>query len=333
MSSYLDETYLLLISSKLERFKKKSDHIYNCRCRYCGDSKKNKYKSRGYFYEMKDILCYKCQNCNYSCSFSNFLKDIDPNLHKNYIFEKFKDSNKVIQKIKPEPEIEQRYDLSSLVSIKELPITHKARVYIQNRKIPENFWEKLYYTKNYKKWVNEYIIKDKFPKIPETDERIIIPFCSKDGNIFAFQGRTLSNDPNIERYITIKDGKELLVYGLDRVDITKEIYLLEGPLDATFIINAIAAAGSSLKKLIKSKLDIVFCFDKENRSKEIIGLMEEIIKNNRKIVIWDEKYDCKDINDMIIKYDISQGELMKYLKKRTFQGLSAQLEFQKFKKI
>ena len=41
---WIDQKYLNLLSPKLERFKRKSDNLYNCRCPICGDSKKNKFK-------------------------------------------------------------------------------------------------------------------------------------------------------------------------------------------------------------------------------------------------------------------------------------------------
>ena len=335
MTSFLDERYLLLISNRLERFKKTGNHVYVCRCKFCGDSQKNKYKARGYFYEMKDMMCYHCKNCDYGCSFSNFLKDLDINLHRQYLFEKFKDSNKYQQPLDAKPEPKISYDISTLVSINNLPDAHKAKKYIVKRKIPKEFWNRIFYSENYMKWINDNIIPNKFDisKIPEKDERIVLPFYRKDGTAFAFSGRSLSNDPNVTRYLHVKEGKELLLYGLDRVDLYKTLYLSEGQFDSLMVTNCLAASGSSLNKLLKSESDIVFMFDNEGRSKQIVGLMEEIIKSGRKIFIWDDTYDVKDINELVMKYDVTQANLMKYIKKRTFQGLYAQLEFGKFKKI
>jgi hypothetical protein len=249
------------------------------------------------------------------------------------MFEKFKDSNKFQEKKKEKKEPDNAFDITSLVSIKDLPSTHFARRYIEKRQIPEKYWGKLFYTENYKKWVNDFVIPKKFEHPPIKDERIVIPFYAKSGNPFAFQGRYIGQREDVERYVTIKNNDNLLVYGFDTVDISKTIYLFEGPLDSMFINNSLAAAGSSLSKLINSELDLVFCFDNEKRAKEIVELMEKIIKHGRKIVIWDNTYDAKDINDIIIKYSLTEEQLMKYLKKRTFQGLTAQLEFGKFKKI
>jgi hypothetical protein len=329
LSLYLDKSFANLISQKLPLFKWNTPNVANFRCTYCGDSKSNKYRKRGYLYELKDGLNFKCQRCGKSCSFSNFLKDIDPNLHKDYIFEKFQDKQKFQPKAKEEPILDNTFNIDSLVSIKDLPKTHHARKYVENRKIPEKFWDRLFYSSNYKLWVNTYIIPDKFKNIPESDDRLVIPFYNKSGKAFAFQGRDLTDNPNVERYITIKAGKELLIYGLERIDITKEIYLLEGPIDSLCIKQALAAAGSSLKKLIKSELDIIFVFDNEPRSKQIIDLMEEIIKNNRKIFIWPKNVLQKDINDAIIE----GVDIEKIIKKNIYHGLNAQLKFQEWKKV
>src|SRR6185436_17404833 len=90
MSNYLDKKYLNIISPKLERFKWKSGNLANCRCPFCGDSKKNKVKSRGYFYEKNGIYVFHCHNCSASMAIGKFIKVIDPSTHREYILEKFK---------------------------------------------------------------------------------------------------------------------------------------------------------------------------------------------------------------------------------------------------
>jgi len=88
---YVDVKYINLISSRLGKFKKVKNGLYNCRCCFCGDSLKNKNKARGYLYQVKNNTNFKCHNCGINISFNNFLKQIDTVIHKQYIFEKFKD--------------------------------------------------------------------------------------------------------------------------------------------------------------------------------------------------------------------------------------------------
>ena len=53
MSTWIDHKYINLLSPQLERFARKSDKLYNFRCPFCGDSQKNKWKARGYVYDIK----------------------------------------------------------------------------------------------------------------------------------------------------------------------------------------------------------------------------------------------------------------------------------------
>ena len=92
---FIDIKYINLISSRFQKFKKVKPHLYNFRCPICGDSQKNKNKARGYLYRIKNNTNYKCHNCGVNMSFNNFLKQIDPESHKQYVFEKFKDGHAV----------------------------------------------------------------------------------------------------------------------------------------------------------------------------------------------------------------------------------------------
>ena len=61
--------------------------------------------------------------------------------------------------------------------------------------------------------------------------RLLIPFRNEKGEIFAYQGRAFGNEQ--PKYITIKlDEDADKIYGLDRVDKDKEIYVVEGPIDS-----------------------------------------------------------------------------------------------------
>ena len=75
---HIDSKFIGLVSSKLQRFKRVKANLYNFRCPICGDSKKNKSKTRGYLYTSKANTNYKCHNCGASMSLNNFLKKVDP---------------------------------------------------------------------------------------------------------------------------------------------------------------------------------------------------------------------------------------------------------------
>ena len=90
---HVDSKYVNLISARLEKFKRVKTDLYNFRCPICGDSKKNKSKTRGYIYSVKSNTNFKCHNCGASMSLNNFIKKVDPAVHKQYSLEKFRDGH------------------------------------------------------------------------------------------------------------------------------------------------------------------------------------------------------------------------------------------------
>ena len=101
MSSYIDTKFINLLSNRLPKFKKKSDTHWNFRCPHCGDSQKSSTKARGFIYQKKNDLFYKCHNCGIGQSLGNLIKFLDPNMHKEYVLEKYKSG-----RIKEEPEFD-----------------------------------------------------------------------------------------------------------------------------------------------------------------------------------------------------------------------------------
>ena len=92
MSVFIDRDFLTRISPQLQKFVKKKDDLYNFRCPICGDSQKNKSKSRGYVYRKKNDYFFMCHNCGAGMSFFNFLKRVEPTLVEAYQLERFKQS-------------------------------------------------------------------------------------------------------------------------------------------------------------------------------------------------------------------------------------------------
>ena len=89
MSIYIDKKYVNMLSGSLEKFKWKKENLATCRCFKCGDSLKNKTKTRGFFFENKGNYVYKCHNCGIACSLYSVLESISPSLCKEYAFENF----------------------------------------------------------------------------------------------------------------------------------------------------------------------------------------------------------------------------------------------------
>jgi hypothetical protein len=337
MSVFIDRSFLLQVSPKLQRFTKKKDDLYNFRCPLCGDSQKNKLKSRGYVYRKKNDYFYMCHNCGASTTFYNFLKQVDETLVKEYQLERYKNGETGNNNY-PKPEFEEykqetpKFKKSlELPSLDSLPEAHFAKKYVHQRKIPETFYSQLYFAEDFATFIQSLgIEKDGLHK---EDKRLVIPFYDQEKNLIAIQGRSLAESKL--RYITLKlhdDNKK--IFGLDRVDTEKIIYVLEGPIDSMFLENAVATADSNLESVtdVLDKSKVVLVFDNEPRNKEIVAKMEHAIDNHFNVVVWPEMIEEKDINDMILS-GFSPDEIQDFISKNTFVNLRAKIEFMNWKKI
>ena len=332
--SFVDQKYIGLVSSRLEKFKQVKTGLYNFRCIYCGDSQKNKNKTRGYIYGYKNDHNYKCHNCGVSKSFTNFLKDIDSSLYDQYVMERYKNGSTGKGSNTPEPKFtfekpkftKKAFDLPSIA---ELNKEHSARIYLENRKIPQNFLSQLFYCEKFKQWTNEQ--KKTFESTKYDEPRIIIPLINK-GEIFGFQGRSLSKKPKVKYITIILDEDQPKIYGLDRIDWNKTVYVVEGPFDSMFIDNSIAMVGADIDKMFFTtnfETNFVMVYDNEKRNKEMVARLEKSIEMKFPVVIWPKDLKEKDINDIVL----SGQDVESMLKLNTYQGLEAKLKFTNWKKV
>ncbi len=328
--SYLDVKYIQFVSPRLTLFKKKKADLFNFRCPYCGDSHKHKNKARGYIFRMKNDFVYKCHNCGVGKTFSNFLKDQDILLHDRYVMEKFKDGKTGKGTTVPNPKFNfkapvfKKNDIN-LDRISDLNTSHPARKYLQDRKIKD--LDLFYYCPKFKAWTNEQ--KKTFDSLRGDDARIIIPFKDKDGKMFGYQGRSLAKLANL-RYITVMlDEDNPKIFGLDRIDDTKPIYIIEGPFDATFICNSVAMAGSDIDIRTFGWSNYIWVYDNEPRNREIVNRISKSIDGGGKVVIWPKNIQQKDINDMFL----AGHDVQTVVESNSYSGLEATLKLNDWKKV
>ena len=163
-----------------------------------------------------------------------------------------------------------------------------------------------------------------------SDGSIIIDHNEKC-ELIALQGRSLNPNSSM-RYITIKIKEVPKIYGLERVDPEKTVYIVEGPLDSLFVENTLAMAGSDIDKSYFSDFsDVVFILDNEPRNQQIADKLLNIINDGFKVVLWPEKIKEKDINDIILS-GIDTLELMDIISKNTVDDLEAKLRYSQWKK-
>ena len=319
----VDSKYIGIISSRLQRFKKVKKDLYNFRCPICGDSKKNKSKTRGYLYAIKADVNFRCHNCGSSMTFSNFLKEMDPVIHKKYVFERFKDNKTgrgtVVEEPKfnfEAPQFKPKLDLPKASEVKI------AKQYLENRKLDST---KFYYTDKFKAWSNSH--KKTFDSVTYDEPRIIIPLFYKN-TLIGFQGRSLG--PSKVKYITVMINDDApKIYGLDNIRRDAPVFVTEGPFDSTLIRNSIAMCGADGDVGKWGISDPIWVYDNEPRSKEITTRISNTINRGDKVVIWPNNLKEKDINDMVL----AGHSVQELLESNIYNGLKAKLQFNTWKRI
>ena len=312
----------MMLSPRLDKFKKVRDNLFNFRCPYCGDSRKSQSKARGYFYRKKNDYFYRCHNCGKGTTFGKVLEYIDSMMYKEYIMERYKgDAPKTeapefnfkapkFKKIDPK--------LENLTPINKLNGGHPARQFVESRQLPEEFYSDLYLCPKFFEW----------SKIQSQQEhpRLVIPFRDESGEVFAAQGRAFGKES--PKYLTIKFQDKPKIFGLDRVDFAKRYYVVEGPLDSMFLDNCLAVAGVDFRYLPPGDTTIVL--DNEPRSREIIKQMERLIHQEHELVIWPDTITQKDINDMVLA---GVKDIQQLINNNTFSGLEAKMKLAAWKRI
>jgi hypothetical protein len=197
---------------------------------------------------------------------------------------------------------------------------------LQTRRVPD--LDRFYFSNAFGDWVRS--VDPTYTTIPN-DERIVIPFVNKRGELVAAQGRCLSGSKNAIRYITVKfckDGRA--IYGEDRLDYSKRVYAVEGPIDSVFLDNAIALAGSELAHATKLFSDCVVVYDNEPRNAEIVKKVEEAIRGGYTVCVWSDSVDQKDINDMVLA-GRSPQEVQQIIDECACSGLTALARFSQWR--
>ena len=321
--NHIDSKFINLISPKLQKFKRVKSDLYNFRCPICGDSKKNKSKMRGYLYAMKADVNFKCHNCGASMTFSSFIKHLDPVIHKQYVFERFKQGTTGRATVVEEPKFHfETPKFKTKIKLPKASENPSADGYLTARKLDST---QFYYAEQFKKFVNT--LKPTFEDTKYDEERIIIPLYYEK-NLIGLQGRSLG--PSKVKYITVMINDDApKIYGLDNIRKDAPVYITEGPFDSTFIRNSIAMCGADANVDRWGISNPVWIYDNEPRNIEIVRRIGNTIDSGDSIVIWPNNIDDKDINDMVM----SGLDVQSVIESNTYSGLEAKLKFNTWKKI
>jgi transcription elongation factor Elf1 len=334
MSVYVDKKFVSLLAPRLKLFKQRGEFLWNFRCPYCGDSHKDKTKARGYIYKKKDNFFYMCHNCHTSTTFQKLLKDEDPMLYREYVLESFTQSNTKsevdVTQFVSKPVFKPQPKALDATAIKSLNINHPARKYLEDRKVPI---DKFYFTEDFAEFVRG-LVPD-YEKTLYKEPRIIIPFYDKDGNLLGIQGRSLDRHSKI-KYITIKvDEDAPKIYGWDRAELSRVLYVVEGPIDSIFLDNCVASMDAALyvaPRIIGLDKDYIFVYDNEPRNKQIVSNMRKTIDMGFKVCIWPDTIKEKDINEMVLA-GLHPSQIQHIIDSNTYEGLIATMKMNQWERL
>lgn len=338
--SWLEVKYIGVLSTRLRNFKRKSNTLWNFSCPVCGDSSKDQRKARAYIYEKSGNLRFHCHNGCGTMSIPRLLEQVDEFVYKDFLAEKILDNNKnkpvetTFANSYKKPKYVADSALDELKKISQLKQTHHAKQYVASRYIPTEYHAKIFYAPKFMAWVNSFMpgkFEDK--ALRHDSSALVIPFVNKDGRMHALQARYFEGTL---RYVSIVlDESVPKIYGLDKYDPEKKGYVLEGPIDAMFLPNAVATAGGTELTTLKflNLQNIVIVFDNEPRSRDTIKKIEKAIKHGLKVCIWPDGLHYKDVNDMVKDGKMSQSDVREIIDRSTYSGLNATLRLNQWKKI
>jgi transcription elongation factor Elf1 len=343
MSLHIDSKYVRLLSHRLRNFKQKDNNLFNFSCPYCGDSQKTKTKARGYIFAKGNDLIYKCHNCGVGANIANFLKQIDGALYKEYVLERYKSgeannasvANTTLNISPPRfDKVKKQKFFQHGEWVDALPSGHFCLEYLIKRQIPRIKWDKLLFTQHYRQFCD--VLMPNHGKTILDDARLVIPFYDEYNELIAVSGRALETGDKTLRYVTIRtrESNDKLIYGLDRLDRSNTVKIVEGPIDSLFLSNCVASGDANLQ-LVSKSLSVrekILIYDNEPRNKEIVKMMADAIKSGEKVVIWPNTVIGKDINEMVMA-GLSPDEIETIISSNTLSGLEAQTRFVFWKKV
>ena len=271
-----------------------------------------------------------CHHCGVSMSFLNFLKDTSPHLYDEYRMEKYRNDpikNPASLVVHPEPEVPLvDINLDGLISVSALQSTFVNK-FLSERKIPLKHWKLFYVAPKFFEWASRY--KPEFKDIKKDTPRLILPYFDLHGRVFGFTCRSFDpQDP--KRYMHLRlDPNCDFIYGTERIDPKKTIYVTEGQIDSLFINNAVAVGGANYESAFMRSIqtNCVIIPDSDwKRNPQVGKQLMKAIKLRYKVFFVPDTVEGKDVNDWV-KNGMSLTEIQTMIDANTKQGLQAQLEF------
>lgn len=310
----------------------------NFACPYCGDSQTNSNKKRGNLY-LED-LNYKCYNCSKFKDVVTLLSDYNKKddftdaeisyLRRNSLEYNSTNNNQLSNLKNNISEMSAimnglegyaipRQDIMSALRLKEIydnPVIYK---YLKGRKQLDN--DKIINKMAYDAW----------------NEVLYFFNMTKSGNVMGLQGRIqnvkrggqrfntyeysrmikdIMKMPEVEDNIRSAVDKISIIYNIFDIDMSKDIYIFEGSIDANHYPNSIATWSASNKIYIQNGK---YCFDNTTIDKAGKDATIQMLNKEHQVFLWQKminKYPrfrfCKDLNDMMQQENFPLSEFNKF---------------------
>lgn len=290
---------------------------YSKKCDICGDSKhSNKKRLVLYRKSSYDNDSIKCFNCGYTGTMFSYLRNHHPDLYSTYKKELLRTSMSILQDSQPLiiSETLKRDDLvyfditDQLVPIQE---SQEGLRYIQNRNVSPSG---IYFS---------YGIINVLGKQINLTNYVIIPLTKND-KWFGFYSRCI--DKKIFHTYIPEQNTGFKIWNYFNITKYKTVYAFESIFNAksSGLTNVIAMLGSDMDyDKYKDIDDIVFVYDNDatGREKSI-----EKIKKGRKVLVWDNKYNVKDINELSTELKLTETEIRDYILNNIYSGIIAEMK-------
>jgi hypothetical protein len=307
--SKIPETYVLnkFYAYAIDPVFRKHDSTYNAGCPVCKEGRSLGKKKRLFFYPQSNTFhCFNCSKTwsaySWITSVCNISKEeldyeISSNTYSTDISKKvipFKYKKKEIPDLPYDSinlfdDVQQKY-YSSNDTFKN------ALKYIKDRRldIAINRSSNLFIS------LTDIIHKD----------RICIPFYDRNKKVVFYQTRAI--DDSIPKYLG-KQGYDKTLFGVERIDSNLPyIFIFEGPIDAMFVKNGVAAAGLTLTHKQKEQLSefpfhkIIWVLDNSRFDETADKKTRELVSQGEHIFLWDSDMPYKDFNDMCVDRKLNE---------------------------
>lgn len=327
---YIQQMFIARLGAQLKNFRQRKPREWTWSHSCETQIGNKKLPTRAGIFPNKDGTGFimHCHHCGASMSFLNFLKDTSPNLYDDYRLEKYRTSEQPVLTV-PKPIEVPLLDinLNGLIPVTSLPETSSVVKFLQDRKIPEKHFKLFYVAPKFFKWASRY--KPEFKDSKNDAPRLIIPYFDLHGRVFGFTCRSF--DPNdSKRYLHLRlDPNCDFVYGTERIDPKKTIYVTEGQIDSLFISNAVAVGGANYESAFMKSIQtnsVIIPDSDWKRNKQVGKQLMKAVKLGFKVFFVPDSVEGKDINDFICN-GMSVHELQSMIEANTKSGLQAQLEF------